>query len=112
MTSDCAQRREILIAFGKLGEMLRSGVPLLDAFATVAEECMDRDVTRAFTAIHERASRNEDIRGVLSEFGDLFPKSVQWMWRAGNIGNASCEGTFAECCRRAAAILDLEFRHR
>jgi type II secretory pathway component PulF len=111
MVTDRNQKRDMMIAFGKLGEMLRSGVPFLQAVDTVRQECADPDVAKAFATIHDRVGRREEVKDVLSEFGDLFPASLQLMWKAGQCGGPGHDPV-PECCRRAAAIIDLELRHQ
>jgi len=98
----CSQKHDIAIAFEKLGNLLTSGIPFLQAVDTVGRESSDAAVARAFADIHDRVAARTEAGGVLSEHGDVFPVSVQLLWKAGQ------KRDLPECCLRIAAILKTE----
>ena len=97
-------RQEIAVAFDKLGLLLQSGVPFLQAVKTVQAECRDKSVAKALGEIHARAEQSQDVGGVLAKHGKTFPQSVQLLWQAGNLDPKQLEA----CCLRIALILKIE----
>ncbi len=101
-------KQEIAVAFEKLGLLLQSGVPFLQAVRTVVAECRDKVVAEALGDIHAQAEQKKDIAGVLAKYEKTFPQSVQLLWRVGNLAPAQLEA----CCLRIAAILKTELGMR
>jgi len=97
-------KHAIAVAFDKLGNLLNSGIPFLQAVATVQSECTDEAVSKAFGDIHTRVSEREEVKDILSEYGDTFPVSVQLLWKAAQLNPKQ----LPDCCLRIAAILKTE----
>ena len=101
-------KQEIAVAFEKLGLLLQSGIPFLQAVRTVETECQDTVVAKALGEIHAQVEQKQDIAGVLAKYEKTFPQSVQLLWRAGNLAPQQLEA----CCLRIAAILKTELGMR
>ncbi len=97
-------KQEIAVAFEKLGLLLQSGIPFLPAVRAVEEECQDKDVAKALGEICAQTEQGQDIGGLLAEHETTFPKSVQWLWQAGNLVPNQLEA----CCLRIAALMKTE----
>ncbi len=101
-------KQEIAVAFDKLGQLLRSGIPFLQAVKAVQAECHDTIVAKALGDIYVKAEQGQDVGGVLAKYEKTFPQSVQLLWRAGNLAPKQLEA----CCLRIAAILKTELGMR
>lgn len=73
-------KRHLAAASEKLGHLLMWGIPILEALEVTAEECSDKTVAKAVRQMRTRAANGQ---GLLSETGNLFPKSVQLLLSAG-----------------------------
>jgi type II secretory pathway component PulF len=91
--------REMAVSFEKLGHLLESGVPFLQAVEAVAEECRDDVVGKAFSDIHGRVSGRQEVGDILGEYGRTFPRTVQLLWKVGQ------KADLDKCCLRIASIL-------
>ncbi len=80
-------RREQMIKqsvmWGKLGRVLRSGAPIIESIEVIAEESDDPVLRDAFFRIARGARDGQMISDTLSEMGEIFPRSLVVMIRAG-----------------------------
>ena len=103
-------KREMANSFEKLALLLASGVPILEALDVVGGECRDQTTAQALGVYRDRAGNREatkeSVSDVLCEYGDKFPKSVQLLWKAGQLSGSG--NGMADCCLRIATVLRME----
>lgn len=97
-------KQEIAVAFEKLGLLIQSGIPFLQAVRAVEEECQDKAVAKALGEIHAQTEQTQDIAGLLAKHETTFPQSVQLLWQAGNLAPKQLDA----CCLRIASIMKTE----
>ena len=95
-----ASKQHLAAASEKLGHLLMSGVPILEALDVTAVECPDKAVAKAIRQMHTRAASGETL---LPKAGSPFPRSVQLLLRAGEKN-----GHLDQCCLRIAQVLRAE----
>jgi type II secretory pathway component PulF len=105
-----ADKREMANTFEKLGLLLASGVPILEALDVVGGECSDETTVKALAVYRDRAgdreATKESVSEILCEYGDKFPKSVQLLWKAGQLSGSG--NGMADCCFRIATVLRMD----
>jgi type II secretory ATPase GspE/PulE/Tfp pilus assembly ATPase PilB-like protein len=85
----------------KLGAMLKSGVPLLQALEVCGKEASDPEVTAAVGDVAQRIRSGHSMSSSLEVRGALFPASVRAMVRA-----AEATGRLEEVCAQIADGLE------
>jgi type II secretory pathway component PulF len=95
-------KRELAVAFEKLGQLLQSGILITAALDVIIEECDDKKVAKLLRAMHTLASSGKKC-SILPEGVKTVPKSIQLLWRAGEK-----TGQVEECCFRIAKVLKAE----